>query len=98
MTTCQVTCIFIQKIDRMTLTMHIGEFKARFSEVVDMIKEGVVIKVIKGKSGEIVGYFGKDLKSEKTLNRKLGFFNNQGVTINKEDIHWSDEELEEMGL
>lgn len=82
----------------MTLTMHIGEFKARFSEVVEMIKKGVVIKVIKGKSGEVVGYFGKDIKSEKKFKRKLGFFNNQGITINKEDIQWSDEELEEMGL
>lgn len=82
----------------MTLTMHIGEFKARFSEVVEMIKKGVVIKVIKGKSGEVVGYFGKDIKSDKTFKRKLGFFNNQGITIKKEDIQWSDEELEEMGL
>ena len=82
----------------MTLTMHIGEFKSRFSEVVEMIKKGVVIKVIKGKSGELVGYFGKDIKSGKTFERKLGFFNNQGITINKEDIQWSDEELEEMGL
>ncbi|WP_373494864.1 hypothetical protein [Aquiflexum sp.] len=58
----------------------------------------MVIKVIKGKSGELVGYFGKDIKSKKTLKRKLGFFNNQGITINKEDIQWSDEELEGMGL
>ena len=82
----------------MTLTMHIGEFKARFSEVVEMIKKGVVIKVIKGKSGEVVGYFVKDIKSEKPLNRKLGFFNSQGVSIKKEDIQWSNEELSEMGL
>jgi len=82
----------------MTLTMHIGEFKARFSEVVEMLKRGVVIKVVKGKSGELVGYFGKDIKSEETYKRKLGFLNNQGINVNKEDIEWSDEELDEMGL
>ena len=82
----------------MTLTMHIGEFKARFSEVVEMIKNGVTIKVIKGKSGDLVGYFGKEITPKKPLKRKLGFFNNQGVTIKKEDLQWSDEELSEMGL
>ena len=82
----------------MTLTMHIGEFKARFSEVVELIKNGVTIKVIKGKSGELIGYFGKEMMPKKPVNRKLGFFSNQGVTINKEDLDWSDEELTEMGL
>lgn len=82
----------------MTLTMHIGEFKARFSEVVELIKNGVTIKVIKGKSGELVGYFAKDIKSKKPLKRKLGFFNNQGITIKIEDMQWSDDELSEMGL
>lgn len=82
----------------MTLTMHIGEFKARFSEVVEMVREGAVIKVIKGKSGELVGYFGVDNKPEKTITRKLGFFNSQGVVIKKEDMHWTEEELSEMGL
>ncbi|WP_100629688.1 hypothetical protein [Algoriphagus formosus] len=82
----------------MTLTMHIGEFKSRFSEVVEMIKNGVTIKVIKGKSGELVGYFGKDLQEPKPLNRKLGFFNSQGVSISKEDLEWSDEELSDFDL
>ncbi len=82
----------------MTLTMHIGEFKARFSEVVELIKNGVTIKVIKGKSGELIGYFGKEVAPKKPLNRKLGFFSNQGVSIQKEDFDWSDEELAELGL
>lgn len=82
----------------MTLTMHIGEFKARFSEVVELIKNGATIKVIKGKSGDLVGYFGKNLEPEKPIKRTLGFFNTQGASINQEDLHWSDEELAEMGL
>lgn len=82
----------------MTLTMHIGEFKARFSEVVELIKSGVVIKVVKGKSGELVGYFGQDIKPKMTMKRKLGFFKNQGIAISKADMQWSDKELAEMGL
>lgn len=82
----------------MTLTMHIGEFKARFSEVVELIKKGVTIKVIKGKSGDLVGYFGKNLEPAKPIKRTLGFFKEQGVTISQEDLYWSDQELEEFGL
>lgn len=82
----------------MTLTMHIGEFKARFSEVVELIKNGVTIKVIKGKSGDLVGYFGKNLEPEKPIKRTLGFFNTQGASISQEDLHWSEKELEEFGL
>ena len=69
----------------MTLTMHIGEFKTRFSEVVELIKNGVTIKVIKGKSGDFVGCFGKNLKPEKPGNRTYGFFNMKRATSNPKD-------------
>lgn len=82
----------------MTLTMHIGEFKARFSEAVELIKNGVTIKVIKGKSGDLVGYFGKNIEPAKPIKRTIGFFNSQSVTINQEDLRWSDQELEEFGV
>jgi len=82
----------------MTITMQIGEFKARFSEVVELIKEGKVIKVIKGKSGELVGYFGKEMKPIVPKRRELGFFKDQNIEILKSDVQWSEEELTEMGL
>ncbi len=82
----------------MVKTMHIGDFKARFSEVVELIKKGVTIKVIRGRAGEVVGYFGKEIAPEKKVERKLGFFSNEGIDIKKEDLQWSDEELSEMGL
>ena len=49
----------------MTLTMHIEEFKVMVSEVLELIKNCVTIKVIKGNSGDFVGCFGKNLKPEK---------------------------------
>ncbi len=82
----------------MVQTMHIGDFKARFSEVVELIKQGVTIKVVKGKAGELVGYFGKDIVPEKKEERRLGFFSDSGIDIKKEDLQWSDEELNEWGL
>jgi len=66
----------------MTLTMHIGEFKARFSAVVEVIKNGVTNK---GKSGDFVGCFGKNLKLEKPGKRTYGFFNMQRATSNPQD-------------
>ena len=82
----------------MIQTMHIGDFKSRFSEVVELIKKGITIKVIKGKSGDVVGYFGKNLPISEKKKRRLGFLADQGVDIKKEDLQWSKEELEEMGF
>ncbi|MBK9151594.1 MAG: hypothetical protein IPM26_11600 [Saprospiraceae bacterium] len=82
----------------MTKTMHIGEFKAKFSEVAELLKKGFTIKVIKGKSGELVGYFGKEFPNEQPEERKLGFFKDLGIEVNKNDLEWSESELEEMGL
>ncbi len=78
--------------------MHIGDFKAMFSEVVELIKQGVTIKVVKGKEGEVVGYFVKDITLEKKGVRRLGTLSHLGIDIKKEDLQWSDEELTEMGL
>jgi antitoxin (DNA-binding transcriptional repressor) of toxin-antitoxin stability system len=82
----------------MIQTMHIGDFKARFSEIVELIKKGVTIKVIKGRSGEVVGYFGKDVPPAEKKERRLGSLSHLGIDIKKEDLEWSDEELQEMGL
>jgi hypothetical protein len=78
--------------------MHIGDFKARFSEVVELIKKGVIIKVVKGKAGELVGYFGKNNPPEVKVERRLGSLIHLGIDIKKEDLQRSDEELAEVGL
>ena len=49
----------------MEKTMHIAEFKAQFSQVGEWVSQGIVIKIIKGRSGEVIGYFSKT-GSEKT--------------------------------
>jgi len=82
----------------MIQTMHIGDFKSRFSEVVELIKKGVTIKVIKRKSGDVVGYFGKNIPPSEKKKRRLGFLAENGIDIKKEDLQWSKEELEEIGF
>ena len=81
----------------MVQTMHIGDFKARFSEVVELIKQGVTIKVVKGRANELVGYFGKG-EPEGKAERKLGTLSHLGIEIRMKDLQWTNEELEEMGL
>jgi len=82
----------------MIQTIHIVEFNARFSEVGKLIKKGIPIKVVKGKAGKVVGYFGQEIAPEKKEERRLKFFSNAGIDIKKKDLQWSDEELNEMGL
>jgi hypothetical protein len=46
----------------------------------------------------LVGYFGREIKQNKPMKRKLGFFSDSGVNISKEDLKWTDDELAEFGL
>jgi hypothetical protein len=81
----------------MTKTMHIAEFKARFSEVTEWLKQGIAVRVIKGRSGEVVGVF-KQEDPEPPKERKLGALSHLGLDISLEDLQWSDQELDEMGF
>ncbi|MBK8506854.1 MAG: prevent-host-death protein [Saprospiraceae bacterium] len=54
-------------------TLSVGEFKTRFSEVIDWIEKGETIEVTFGKSKKIIGYFSS--KKEPNLprpKRKIG--------------------------
>lgn len=81
----------------MTKTMHVAEFKARFSEVTEWLKQGIVVRVIKGRSGEVVGIFKQD-EPEPPKKRKLGTLTHLNLNVTLEDLRWSDEELDEMGF
>jgi hypothetical protein len=52
-------------------TMTVGEFKTRFSDVVDWIKQGKKIAVTYGKKKEVIGYFIPELP-ESDSKRNLG--------------------------
>ena len=54
--------------------------------------------MVKGRAGELVGNFGKDIPKDVAKERKLGTLSYLGIDIKKEDLQWSDDELSEMGL
>lgn len=77
--------------------MHVAEFKARFSEVTEWLKQGIVVRVIKGRSGEVVGIFKQD-EPGPPKKRKLGTLSHLNFNVTLEDLRWSDQELDEMGF
>lgn len=85
-------------------TMTVGEFKTRFSEVLEQVKSGTEIAVTYGKAKEVVGYFvpksaksnnvPKSAKSNKK--RDLGLLKGKAKAVFKPDFKITDEEL--LGL
>lgn len=76
----------------MMKTMSVGEFKSRFSEVLEQVKSGVSFAVTYGKKKEVVGYFLPESKLIKTK-RKLGILEGKAKATFKKDFKMSEEEL-----
>ena len=56
-------------------TLSVGEFKARFSSVIEWVKAGEEITVTYGKKKQVIGHFQPE-SSKKVSRRKLGIYNN----------------------
>lgn len=56
-------------------TLTVGEFKAQFSSIIELVKAGEEVAVTYGKKKEVLGYF-KPKPVKKLQQRKLGLFNN----------------------
>jgi prevent-host-death family protein len=71
-------------------TLKIGELKAHFSEVLEMIRKGEKIIISYGKKGEKVGVIipYKEYKKQ----RKLGILKNKGKILFK-NFEMTDEEF-----
>jgi hypothetical protein len=75
LTTCQEKLVhLIINISGMK-TLTVGEFKAQFSSVIEMIKAGEEVEVTFGKQKEVIGVF-KPKEKKKEGKRKFGTFNN----------------------
>lgn len=59
------------------MTLTVGEFKSRFSEVLDILKEGGEVLVTYGKRKEVVGRFVPPVEEKKQEKRKLGIWKDQ---------------------
>jgi uncharacterized protein YuzE len=56
-------------------TLTVGEFKAQFSSVIEMIKAGEEVEVTFGKQKEVIGVF-KPKEKKKDARVKIGLLNN----------------------
>lgn len=75
--------------------MSVGEFKTRFSEVIEWVKSGKKVAVTYGKKKEIVGYFVSEPKTA-TSKRKLGLLEDKANASFAEDFKMTEEEF--LGL
>ncbi|NGF56824.1 prevent-host-death protein [Parapedobacter sp. SGR-10] len=72
--------------------MTVGEFKTRFSEVLEQVKAGIGFAVTYGRKKEIVGYFLPEAQVNKPV-RKLGLLEGKAKVTFKPDFKMTEEEL-----
>lgn len=72
--------------------MSVGEFKTRFSEVIEWVKSGKKVAVTYGRKKEIVGYFVSE-PSDAPSKRKLGLLEGKADATFAEDFKMTDEEF-----
>jgi hypothetical protein len=77
-------------------TMTVGEFKAKFSDVIAQVKAGQEIAVTFGKKKEIIGYFTPEGETGKVEKRTLGILEGKAVAVFHEDFEITEEEF--LGL
>ena len=75
-------------------TLTVGEFKSRFSEVLEILKRGGEVLVTYGKKKEVVGRFVPPIKEKKKEKRKLGGLKGTYKWVGDGKI--TGKELEEM--
>lgn len=77
-------------------TYSVGEFKTRFSEMIEKVKAGHSIGVTYGKKKELIGVF--EPKKSRVKKRKLGVLKGRISYKFKEDFKFNSEEefLEEQ--
>lgn len=77
-------------------TVQVAEFKARFSEIIDLVKMGEEICVVKGKNNEVAGYF--SLKKNKRKADLMGIWKNDSDYFMSGDFNKTAEEEFSLGV
>ena len=76
------------------MTTHsIGEFKAKFSDILEDVRRGAVVGVRYGRGREPVAFLVPPEKAPAQLRRKLGPLRGRATFRLKRDFKMSDEEL-----
>jgi len=71
-------------------TLSVGEFKARFSEVIEKIKNGESVGVTYGKKKDLIGVF--QPKKKNTKKRKLGLLEGKAKVKFSDDFKFDSYE------
>lgn len=74
-------------------TLQVGELKAKFSKVLEYLKNGEEITISFGKKKEKIAVIVPYSKYKKGINRKLGILKNKASFKIHKDFKISDEEL-----
>ncbi len=73
------------------ISMTVGEFKAKFSDVIDKVQKGEEIEVTFGKKKRVIGYFRPDVKVE--FQRKLSPLKHLGYAMADDFNEINDEDF-----
>lgn len=74
-------------------TYSVGELKAHFSEILDMVQDGEEIAIAYGKKKEVIARIVPEKKPKKLKKRKLGALKGKATVTFHGDWSISDEEL-----
>ncbi len=74
-------------------TYSVGELKAHFSEVLDLVQEGEEIAIAYGKKKKVIARIVPENKTVNLKKRKLGGLKGKMKVTFHGDWHMSDEEL-----
>jgi len=77
-------------------TMPVGELKAQFSEVLEMVQNGESFGILYGKKKKPIAMIVPYLEQDKNKERKLGLLEGKATAVFAEDFSMSEEEL--LGL
>lgn len=73
-------------------SLSVGEFKAQFSEVLEMVRQGESVGILYGKDKKLVAEINPP-KTQKKEKRKIGIMDGQVEIIFADNFKMTDEEL-----
>ncbi len=74
-------------------SLPVGEFKAQFSAVSELIKKGETVEVVYGKKKEPLGYFVPANGFKPVKKRKLGILEGKASVVFADDFKMTEEEF-----
>ena len=74
-------------------SLSVGELKAQFSEVLELVKQGESVGVLYGKDKKLVAEINPPKKHKQQKKRKFGILDGKMKIVFADDFKMTDEEL-----